>query len=193
MVDLLLHEAPPAAVAELQILFAGGIHDARSAAMIAALAAPVAQRGAAIGVLMGTAYLFTAEAVACGAIAPAMQEQALACRTTVTLETGPGHVIRCAPTPFTAAFAAERARLRAAGQREAEITAALETLLLGRLRIAAKGIARDAAGLHAVDTAAQLAEGMFMMGEVAALRGQAEAGAPPAVTTCADLHSAVSE
>jgi len=193
MVDLLLHEAPPAAVAELQILFAGGIHDARSAAMIAALAAPVAQRGAAIGVLMGTAYLFTAEAVACGAIAPAMQEQALACRTTVTLETGPGHVIRCAPTPFTAAFAAERARLRAAGQREAEITAALETLLLGRLRIAAKGIARDAAGLHAVDTAAQLAEGMFMMGEVAALRGQAEAGAPPAITTCADLHHAVSE
>src|SRR5437867_6932478 len=51
----------------LSLLFAGGIHDHRSAAMVAALAAPLAERGAAAGVLMGTAYLFTQEAVATGA------------------------------------------------------------------------------------------------------------------------------
>src|SRR5262249_37561743 len=57
---LLAFEAPE----ELSVVFAGGIHDARSAAMVAALAAPLAARGARIGVLMGTAYLFTEEAVA---------------------------------------------------------------------------------------------------------------------------------
>ena len=48
--------------------FAGGMHDERSAAMVAAMAAPLAERGAEVGVLMGTAYLFTREIVSCGAI-----------------------------------------------------------------------------------------------------------------------------
>ena len=47
----------------LQLLFAGGIHDRLSAAMVAAMAAPLAARGVKVGVLMGTAYLFTEEAV----------------------------------------------------------------------------------------------------------------------------------
>ena len=45
----------------MDVLFAGGVHDARSAAMVAAMAAPLAERGARLGVLMGTAYLFTDE------------------------------------------------------------------------------------------------------------------------------------
>ena len=36
------------------------------------------------------AYLFTAEAVATGAIVPGFQEEAIRCATTVLLETGPG-------------------------------------------------------------------------------------------------------
>ena len=52
------------ALEDVSVLFAGGIHDARSAAMVAAMAAPLAARGAKVGVLMGTAYLFTEEAVA---------------------------------------------------------------------------------------------------------------------------------
>ena len=39
---------------EIQILFAGGIHDARSASMVAAAAALAAERGIAVGVLAGT-------------------------------------------------------------------------------------------------------------------------------------------
>src|SRR5690606_12365369 len=74
---------------ELSVLFAGGIHDATSAAMVSALAAPLARRGAKVGVLMGTAYLFTAEAVANGAILPGFQDAALACDATVLLETAP--------------------------------------------------------------------------------------------------------
>ncbi|MDT5023705.1 MAG: hypothetical protein QOE61_131, partial [Micromonosporaceae bacterium] len=54
---------PAEVCAEIQIFFAGGVHDSRSAAMVAALAAPLTARGVRIGVLMGTAYLFTEEAV----------------------------------------------------------------------------------------------------------------------------------
>ena len=48
---------------EVSLVFAGGIHDARSAALVAALAGPLAARGVKVGILVGTAYLFTREAV----------------------------------------------------------------------------------------------------------------------------------
>ncbi|MGH3841596.1 MAG: nitronate monooxygenase, partial [Pseudonocardiaceae bacterium] len=83
-------------VNQVQVLFAGGIHDERSAAMVATLAAPLVARGARIGVLMGTAYLFTEEAVRAGAIQPGFQRAAMACEHTVLLETAPGHATRCA-------------------------------------------------------------------------------------------------
>ena len=45
----------------MEAIFAGGIHDARSAAMVAAATAPLTARGGGVGLLMGTAYLFTEE------------------------------------------------------------------------------------------------------------------------------------
>src|SRR5262249_6838473 len=96
----------------LHILFAGGIHDARSAAMVAARSAGLAERGAKVGVLIGTAYLFTREAVASGAIVPRFQQEALGCQETVLLESGPGHAIRCVPTPYAETFEAEKRRLQ---------------------------------------------------------------------------------
>ena len=44
---------------QVSLVFAGGIHDARSAALVAALAGPLAARGVKVGILVGTAYLFT--------------------------------------------------------------------------------------------------------------------------------------
>ncbi len=149
------------------------------------MAAPLSARGAKIGVLMGTAYLFTEEAVSAGAIQPAFQEAAVACEHTVLLETAPGHASRCADTAFAAAFAAEKHRLEAAGTPPQEIWAALEQLNLGRLRIAAKGLRRDGAAITAVDADAQRAEGMFMIGQVAALRD--------GTCTVAALHREVGE
>ena len=169
---------------QMSVLFAGGIHDARSAAAVAAMAAPLAARGAAIGVLMGTAYLFTEEAVESGAITPAFQEAALSCSRTVLLETSPGHATRCAESAYVDAFRAERARLEEAGASQKELWAALETMNLGRLRIAAKGLRREGDVIAAVSAQDQRAEGMFMIGEVAALRR--------AVTTVASLHENVS-
>ncbi|MFF4365007.1 SDR family NAD(P)-dependent oxidoreductase [Streptomyces sp. NPDC001594] len=127
---------------ELDVLFAGGIHDERSAAMAVAAAAPLAARGARVGVLMGTAYLFTREAVDCGAVLPVFQRTAVECAETVLLHTAPGHATRCAPTPYTGAFEAVRQRLTADGTEPRTVWEELERLNLGRLRLAAKGLRR---------------------------------------------------
>ena len=51
---------------------------------------------------MGSAYLFTREIVASGAVVPQFQQEAIDCERTVNLESGPGHASRCAYTPFAA-------------------------------------------------------------------------------------------
>jgi len=168
---------------ELQLLFAGGVHDPRSAAMVSALAGPLAQRGASVGVLMGTGYLFTEEAVEHGAVRPVFQQQAIAAETTALLETAPGHATRCLPSPFVDTFRARREELLARGIPSREVWAELEALNIGRLRIASKGLRRDGAGLVDVTDADQLADGLFMAGQVAALRSS--------VTTVAALHEGV--
>ncbi|OLC56437.1 MAG: hypothetical protein AUH92_00280 [Acidobacteria bacterium 13_1_40CM_4_69_4] len=178
MVDTILESLPADRVADCHVLFAAGIHDALSASMVAALAAPLAERGARIGVLLGTAYLFTEEAVATGAIVEGFQKSAVRCERTVLLETGPGHSTRCVDTAFAGTFESERRRLLAEGRSPEEIRNALEALNLGRLRIASKGVDRNpdygrlpgAAKLLPLPAEAQEIEGMYMIGQVAALR-----------------------
>ncbi len=168
---------------ELDVLFAGGIHDARSAAMVTAAAAPITAAGGRAGVLMGTAYLFTAEAVGAGAIGPAFQRAAIACDSTVLLETAPGHATRCAPTAFVDTFASMREAMLAAGTPREQVWAELEKLNVGRLRIASKGIRREGNALIPVDENTQARDGMVMIGDVARLRSS--------VTTVAELHASV--
>lgn len=169
---------------ETEVFFAGGVHDERSAAMVAALAAPLTARGTAVGLLMGTAYLFTEEAVAHGAIRPLFQRQVLAAGRTTLLESAPGHATRCVPSPFADGYREQEARLRAEGVPDRRIWEELERLNVGRLRLASKGATRDGAGvLTPVDEQRQLAEGMFMAGDVAVLRS--------ATTTLAALHASV--
>jgi acyl transferase domain-containing protein/NAD(P)H-dependent flavin oxidoreductase YrpB (nitropropane dioxygenase family) len=174
----------------MQVWFAGGIHDERSSAMVAAMAAPLAERGVRVSVLMGTAYLFTREAVQSGSILPGYQQAARECTATALLETSPGHVVRCADTPYVTSFAEARRRLAEKGAGKAggrvsqqEAWAELEQLNLGRLRIAAKGLRRDGDALAAVDEDVQRRDGMFMLGQVAALRSQS--------TTLTALHRQV--
>ncbi|HEX5944819.1 MAG TPA: beta-ketoacyl synthase N-terminal-like domain-containing protein, partial [Acidimicrobiales bacterium] len=167
----------------LDLLFAGGIHDERSAAMVAAMAGRLADGGARVGVLMGTAYLLTDEAVAAAAIGDEFQAQALACERTALLESGPGHVTRCAETPFVDLFEETRQRLASDGVDAQARWAELEGLNLGRLRVASKGLRREGDELVTVDRDEQRTEGMFMIGDVATLRHER--------TTVAALHESV--
>ncbi len=189
MVDVLLNApALDATPEDFHVVFAGGIHDALSAAMVSVIAAPLAERGVRVGVLLGTAYLFTQEAVASGAIREAFQEQAQKCSRTVLLETGPGHATRCVDTPYLSAFVKEKKRLLKSGASAEETRMALEDLNLGRLRIASKGVTRHprfgtdpaAPKLVEIQKTEQVSQGMYMIGQVAALRGS--------VCTIAALH-----
>ncbi|MYV98993.1 beta-ketoacyl synthase N-terminal-like domain-containing protein, partial [Streptomyces sp. SID3343] len=181
--ELLTFAERSGAGAEFDVLFAGGVHDARSAAMVSAAAAPLVELGATVGVLMGTAYLFTHEAVDGGAILAGFQRAAVQCESTTLLQTAPGHATRCAGTPFVAAFEHTRRDLEARGVPSRSMWAELEQLNLGRLRIASKGLRREAADLVAVDTDAQHREGMYMLGQAAVMRS--------APTTIAALHTEV--
>ncbi|MGW2053072.1 SDR family NAD(P)-dependent oxidoreductase [Streptomyces sp. NPDC001840] len=186
--DILLDfvaEAGPEAAGELTVLFAGGIHDERSAAMAAALAAPLTRAGVAFGVLMGTAYLFTEEAVTAGAIQPLFQRRIVAADRTDLLETAPGHATRCAHSAITEDFAGLKDELREQGVPDREIWERLERFNVGRLRLASKGIERVGDELRPVDEARQDSEGMFMAGEVCVLRS--------AATTVAALHDSVAD
>jgi acyl transferase domain-containing protein/NAD(P)H-dependent flavin oxidoreductase YrpB (nitropropane dioxygenase family)/NAD(P)-dependent dehydrogenase (short-subunit alcohol dehydrogenase family) len=177
-IEALLGSLPAADLADCHVLFAGGVHDALSASMVATLAAPLAERGVKIGVLLGTAYLFTEEALASGAITANFQREAIRCTRTVLLESGPGHATRCVESPYALAFEREKRRLEASGLPSEEVRRLLEECNIGRLRIASKGIAHHPR--HGLDPAApkfaelsadeQRDHGLYMIGQVAALR-----------------------
>lgn len=169
---LLAHgQGLPDGLKGISILLAGGLHDARSAAMAATLAAPLTGLGAHIGLLMGTAYILTEEAVRGGAIRSTFQQVALNCGGTATLTTGPGHASRCAVTPFVAAFHEARQQLQQQGGSARLVRDRLDELTLGRLRLATKGLLRaDANGeLRLSSNEEQWEQGMYMIGQVAAL------------------------
>ncbi|MBI1353692.1 MAG: SDR family NAD(P)-dependent oxidoreductase [Acidobacteria bacterium] len=190
MVEVLLDHFSDAKVdpSEFHVLFAGGIHDDVSAAMVSAIAAPLSERGVKVGALLGTAYLFTAEAVQTGAIQPTFQQEAINCQDTVLLESGVGHATRCADTAFPRHFLSEKQRLQSEGAGPDKVREELEGLNLGRLRVASKGVVRESgpdgkAVYVTVDEEKQRTDGMFMIGQVAGLRS--------AVCTVEELHAQV--
>lgn len=175
----------------VQILFAGGIHDELSAAMVSTLAVPLVARGMKIGVIMGTAYLFTNEIVSSGAILPEFQAQAIACQETTLLQSGKGMYTRCAVTPFCEEFNRTRRDMLLALEAPEKVLKVLELFNIGRLRMASKGISHgreksaDGASRYVqIPLEDQRREGMYMLGEVARLRSRP--------LSIAELHAAVS-
>ncbi|MCS4301195.1 type I polyketide synthase [Chryseobacterium sp. BIGb0232] len=168
----------------ITVFFAGGIHNDFSTAFVSIMAAPLAARGVKVGVLMGTAYLYTQEAVQTGAIQEEFQLQAMQAKDTVLLETAPGHETRCLNTSFADHFNTEKAKLLAAGTDKKEVWEKLEKLNVGRLRIAAKGIERQGDQLVNIPKDDQLDLGMYMIGQIATMQNK--------VLTLEELHQNVS-
>lgn len=156
----------------ISVFFAGGIHNAFSTAFVSIMAAPLAARGVKVGVLMGTAYLYTQEAVRTGAIQQEFQQQAMQAKDTVLLETAPGHETRCLNTAFALHFEEEKKKLQATGMDKKQIWEQLEKLNVGRLRIAAKGIDRQGEALVTIPQNQQLDLGMYMIGQIATMHNQ---------------------
>ena len=171
MIDVTLREIDEKYYSEISMLFAGGIHDEVSAAFVAGLTSKLAKKGCKIGVLMGTAYLFTEESVECGAILNGYQEEAIKCKNTVNLETGVGHASRCAMTPFANEFKRVRKEMLVNRSTADEIKDKLEGLSLGRLRIASKGKVRNSLGeIEDLEDQRIYNDGMYMIGQAATLR-----------------------
>ncbi|WEK70392.1 MAG: SDR family NAD(P)-dependent oxidoreductase [Candidatus Chryseobacterium colombiense] len=168
----------------ISVFFAGGIHNDFSTAFVSIMAAPLAARGVKVGVLMGTAYLYTKEAVECGAIQEEFQLQAMQAKETVLLETAPGHETRCLDTAFAKYFNEEKSKLIAAGTDKKEVWEQLEKLNVGRLRIAAKGVERQGDQLVNIPKEDQLDLGMYMIGQIATMHDK--------VISLNELHDNVS-
>lgn len=134
---------------------------------------------------MGTAYLYTHEAVLTGAIQEEFQLQAMQAKDTVLLETAPGHETRCLNTAFANYFNTEKAKLLAAGMDKKEVWEQLEKLNVGRLRIAAKGIERQGDKLVSIPKDDQLDLGMYMIGQVATMHNR--------VISLAALHQSITD
>ncbi|MDN5397174.1 MAG: nitronate monooxygenase, partial [Chryseobacterium sp.] len=155
---------------KISVFFAGGIHNAFSTAFVSIMAAPLAARGVKVGVLIGTAYLYTEEAVQTGAIQQEFQLQAMQAKDTVLLETAPGHETRCLNTAFAQHFSTEKTKLLAAGMDKKEVWEKLEKLNVGRLRIAAKGVERQGNQLINIPTSEHLDLGLYLIGQVGTIQ-----------------------
>ena len=177
---------------EYSVLFAGGIMTPRAVAGISALAGRLLEKGVEIGILLGTGYLFTREAVEKGAILEDFQELLLKEERTVILDMGGGYRVRCLPTPFVKTFEARKRKLRQEGKPPQELREELEQLVLGRLRIAAKGVYFNVESLRnpqvpslvKVSKKERKREGVYMAGEVVALEDK--------VITVKELHQRLS-
>lgn len=190
---LLAHISSRASGESYDVWFAGGIGSPQSAAMVAALSAPLVDKGVNVGVLIGTAYLMTREAVTTGALKADYQKRLIDSNRTIVLDSGGGYKVRSAPCEFSKSFETEKQKLVNQGLAVDKIRSALEKMLLGRLRMAAKGVAFNEKFLDdntvpetkPLSKARQKQEGLFMAGQVIGLNDR--------VYSIADLHHRIAD
>ena len=154
---------------ELVLAMAGGIYDSYTAAMALLTAADLIKEGAAVSLLMGTAYSLTTEALRTGAVTQDFCDVVISTKITARLETAPGHVTRCVPTPLIEEIAEVRQSMSRAGEPDQNIWIALEKMTLGRLRIATKGVDREGNELRSVPIPERHTSGLYMTGEASQL------------------------
>ena len=192
MVEILLNSLPKENRQDCHVLFAGGIHNALSSAMVATMAAPLAQVGIRTGLLLGTSYLFTKEILQTGAIINGYQTTVQKCNQTALLKSIEGHAIRCAYNKYVEYFNQIKKDFIKNNKSDNEIRIELEKLSIGRLRTASKGIAykclskeNSEAENIKLKKSEQIENGIFMLGQSAVLNNK--------TFTLANLHKEVSE
>ncbi len=139
------------AVSGLRVLFAGGIMNSRSSLGVAVIAAALAERGVSVGLQVGTAYLMTDDAVACGAVSRQYQQELLAGATTVLTGTTVNLPNRWLDSPAVRRMLLE----------ERELAGHQMPLRDRKRQVEALGAARLSAGLGRADAA----EGAFVCGQ----------------------------
>lgn len=166
---------------DISILFAGGIHDDLSAAMVQTLCARIASLKVNCGLQMGTIYLFTEEIVKTESLKELYQEVAI--DTSETRITGDTVNVRArsAPTPYVEwLIDREFARLEE-GLSIKKRKLLFEKDTVGALRISARGVVFNKEYLEdpnqpvflPVNEETQLQKGNYLLGQVTALHNSA--------------------
>lgn len=154
---------------DISVLFAGGISNKLSGAMVSSIAASLAHKGANIGIVLGTPYIYTKEIVETGAILGQFQKKVIQQKNTVLLESGFGHATRCVVSPFVDYFNKEKSKLLKNNATRSETLAHLEKLNIGRLRIASKGLKWENNKELSINKDDQEQNGLYMVGQSASL------------------------
>jgi NAD(P)H-dependent flavin oxidoreductase YrpB (nitropropane dioxygenase family) len=186
MIDLLLRRLTDTELADCQVLFAGGIHDARSSADRRHHGRAPGRTRRRVGALMGTAYLFTREAVETGAIVPAVPGRGRSSRADRHRPADrpvSGHAIRASKTRRTTqnVFDSEKRGERSSAEGKTGTTRSSRPWRAERrpaARRQTKGIDRvDRAGAagssrtrRSTEAGAESTSGLYMIGQVASLR-----------------------
>ncbi|MBI5569934.1 MAG: SDR family NAD(P)-dependent oxidoreductase [Desulfomonile tiedjei] len=163
-------------LAEVSVLFAGGIASGRATAFLGGMVGGLAAKGLHVGLQMGTAYLTTREAVDTCAITSTYQELTVESQKTVVIGRTVNIRARAAGSPAAATLIErEQQRLRE-GVPLRERKELYETDNLGSLRLAAKGCAIDPSTATwdcpvfcDLTTEDQLTRGLYLMGQAVSL------------------------
>ncbi|MEW6114840.1 MAG: beta-ketoacyl synthase N-terminal-like domain-containing protein, partial [Thermodesulfobacteriota bacterium] len=163
-------------LAEVSVLFAGGIATARASAFVAGMVADLAARGLRVGLQMGTAYLATSEAVSTCAITQTYHGLTLESDRTVVIGRTVNTRARAAASPMASQLIyREQERVRS-GVPLRERKELYEKDNLGSLRLAAKGCAIDPSTATwdcpvfcDLSPEEQYDSGLYLMGQVVSL------------------------
>jgi phosphopantetheine--protein transferase-like protein len=163
-------------MADVSVLFAGGIATARASAFVGGMVADLAAQGLRVGLQMGTAYLATSEAVSTCAITPTYHGLTLESDRTLVIGRTVNTRARAAASPMASQLIdreQERVRNRVPLRERKE---QYEKDNLGALRLAAKGCAIDPSTATwdcpvfcDLPPQEQYDRGLYLMGQVVSL------------------------
>ncbi|VFQ43910.1 type I polyketide synthase [Desulfoluna butyratoxydans] len=134
---------PEGALANQTAIFAGGIATRTGSWFISAMSAVLAEKGAKVGIQLGTPYLFTDEIVETGALMKKYQDVAREEITTLRIGTTVGLACRTIKTPFSMEIVANEYQRIVEKVSLSDRKRAFEKDNIGSLLIAAKGFSPD--------------------------------------------------
>jgi acyl transferase domain-containing protein/NAD(P)H-dependent flavin oxidoreductase YrpB (nitropropane dioxygenase family)/NAD(P)-dependent dehydrogenase (short-subunit alcohol dehydrogenase family)/phosphopantetheinyl transferase len=126
-------------VADVRVLFAGGLGTATGSFMASVFASALAEHGVASGPQLGTAYLLTEEAVASGALSAPYRQALLVGSDTITSGDSVNLPTRWALTPASRALIAQELKWQTAGRPLGQRKQELEKLTWAHLHAAVTG------------------------------------------------------
>ncbi len=154
------------------IVFAGGFATGRGSSLVSGMGSTLARRGAKVGIQVGSAYLFTKEAVETGALKTVYQDVVSKEKRTILIGNTVGLMSRTVITPFSGKMMKNEYKRIKEGMGLNDRKRAFEKENVGALLIAAKGFkpvfGDEGITFEHFDDDGQYEKGNFMVGDALA-------------------------